>query len=85
MAEDVIRARRIELHDAQGNLRLVLDGGEQSEDGDPAVILYSPDGRVWIILCSFDPEGKPLIRVRGEDSEADEGQFTPPWTPAGSG
>ena len=76
MPEDVIRARRIELHDAQGNLRLALDGGEQSEDGDPGVILYGPDGCVWIIMFSFDPEGEPLLRVRGEDSKAGEGQFT---------
>jgi hypothetical protein len=75
VAEDVIRARRIELLDAQGSLRLALDGGEQSEDGPPRMILYGPDGRVWIIMCSFDPEGKPLIRVRGGDGEASEGQL----------
>ena len=62
MAKDVIKARRIELTDAQGNLRLVLDGGEDSEDGDPGVIVYGPDGPVSGAAMKVGWEsGRPFV------------------------
>jgi hypothetical protein len=46
MAGDVIRARRIELVDDQGNLTGFLDGGEteEGERGFAALVLFGVEG-----------------------------------------
>lgn len=62
MAEDVIRAQRIELVDTDGNLSIVVDGGRTTEGGAPGLIVYGPDGPTSSIAFNVDREsGKPVL------------------------
>ena len=62
MTEEVIRAKRIELVDDEGNLKLVMDGGEARGDDYPGLTVYGPDGPNSVAAIHVDPErGVPAI------------------------
>jgi len=62
VADDVIRAQRIELVDTDGNLSIVVDGGRTTEGGAPELIIYGPEGPASSISFSVDREsGKPVL------------------------
>jgi hypothetical protein len=74
VAEDVIRAQRIELVDTDGNLSIVVDGGSTTEGGAPGLIVYGPDGPASSIAFNVDREsGKasawPVRRCRRRDHD----------------
>ena len=52
--EDVVRAQKFELLDAEGNVKAVLG---QVEDGNPAFVLYGGNG-----------EPRVALRVMGDDT-----------------
>ena len=66
-AEVVVRTRRIELVDDEGNLVGVLDGGERGEGGErgfAGLILYGPDaGTSAATIAMHRESGKPSVHL----------------------
>jgi hypothetical protein len=66
MNESLIRTRRIELVDDQGNLTAVLDGGETEEGvrGFAGVSLYGPEGpNSAATITMHGKSGNPTIHL----------------------
>ena len=76
MAEDVIRARRIELLDSEGNTSIILQGegsgaaglmiSTPGEDAPKAAIMLDrEDGRPHILLEEKDSDAHIFASIRG--------------------
>lgn len=63
VAEEVIRARRIELYDDQDNLTGILSGGgvEEEESSVAVLMLHSPDGEAAASIAMHRDSGNPSI------------------------
>ncbi len=62
LEQETIRARRIELEDDEGNLKLVLEGGKARGEENPGLIVYGPDGPASGVAISVNLEsGVPYI------------------------
>jgi hypothetical protein len=65
VAEEVIRARRIELYDDQDNLTGILSGGgvEEEESSVAVLMLHSPDGEAAASIAMHRDSGNPSIHL----------------------
>jgi hypothetical protein len=74
VAEERIRARRIELVDDEGNVRMILGGGKRGEGG-PRVDLYDENGK-WRVSLGLTQLGDTVLGFYDEDGKRRAGVGT---------